>query len=428
MKNQNTNNLTGKLEVEIAGTKYVGTINLKNVLVSAVNLHPEKPSGAAVGQAANRKHPAPYTVYGVKIDRTNPNPEAAVTYTHAAAGFAPATATSAGSWSDKFPFNQIKPCLFKNGAVVDYLNPDNYAETETGAAADITSGNAGDVMVEFPKAYYRIMQDDDCTYVEITEAATSLADGFTDYAYSYKGSARDKFYIGAYKGYELNGSLRSLSGQTPTVKKTIGKFRAAAQSNGEGYEITPFNKLTLLQVLYLIRFKSLNSQAALGAGYVYGDGVQETGETNALGLYHGKPDTDSRVKCHGIEDLWGNILEWVDGLVTHENAIKIADGNFNDAARGYEPAAELKGSIYGFISGVRGDNKLGFLISECEGNSETYYGDYGSCWLASGGGVCVPFAGGYWGDGGGAGAFCLGLGSSPSGSYSGIGARLCFCA
>lgn len=59
-----------------------------------------------------------YIVYGVKIARTNNNPITAVTYTDDAVGFTPATAISDGSWADKFPFNQIRPCLLDRKSVV----------------------------------------------------------------------------------------------------------------------------------------------------------------------------------------------------------------------------------------------------------------------------------------------------------------------
>ena len=78
--------------------------------------------------------------------------------------------------------------------------------------------------------------------------------GFTDYPISYKGVVKDKFYIGAYKGVESSGKLRSVSGVTPTASLTRTQFRALAQANGAGYEIVPYNKLILLQLLYLIRF------------------------------------------------------------------------------------------------------------------------------------------------------------------------------
>ena len=37
-----------------------------------------------------------------------------------------------------------------------YLNPDDYTQKEEGGgAADITSGTDGDVMIEFPKIYWK---------------------------------------------------------------------------------------------------------------------------------------------------------------------------------------------------------------------------------------------------------------------------------
>ena len=88
------------------------------------------------------------------------------------------------SWSDKYPFNKIRPCLVKNGAVVGYLNPDNYAQFEDGTAADITSGAAGDVMVEIPIFYYKISHNDTHTFVQISSAPL---DGFTPPAVTARG-------------------------------------------------------------------------------------------------------------------------------------------------------------------------------------------------------------------------------------------------
>lgn len=366
-----------------------------------------------------------YIVYGVKIARTNSNPATAITYTDDAVGFAPATASSAGSWADKYPFNQIRPCLLKDGEVIGYLNPNNYAQYENGAAATIDSITGGDVMVEFPKCYYKFSQDDSFTYVQISNSPASMIDGFTDWAFSYKGSVKDKFYMGAYKAYFETDKLYSLSGKTPTVNKTIGAFRTAAHARGGGYEITPYNKLTLLQALYLIRFKSLNSQSALGQGYVSGSSPQATGATNANGLYYGSTSGTSQVKCHGLEDFWGNVSEWVDGLEQSNKKLYISDGNFNDTAADYTIAADLPSSISGYTNDVRGDSKLGFLITQGGGSSSTYFSDYGYCDVSSG--VFVAYFGGYYGDGSNTGAFYLSVYFTSSGASGYIGARLCFC-
>lgn len=359
-----------------------------------------------------------YIVYGVKIARTNSNPATAVTYTDDAMGFTPATASSAGSWADKYPFNQIRPCLLKDGEVIGYLNPNNYAQYENGATG-------GDVMVEFPKCYYKFSQDDSFTYVQISNSPASMIDGFTDWAFSYKGSVKDKFYMGAYKAYFETDKLYSLSEKMPTVNKTIGAFRTAAHARGGGYEITPYNKLILLQALYLIRFKSLDSQTALGRGYVSGSSAQTTGATNADGLYYGSTSGTTHVKCHGLEDFWGNVFEWVDGLEQSNKKLYISDGGFNDTAADYTIAADLPSSITGYITDIHADTKLGFLTAKGGGSSSMYYSDGGYCYAGSG--VYVAYFGGDYDNASYAGAFCLDVGDTPSSAGGSVGARLCFC-
>ena len=404
---ENKTKISGTIEIEIAGIKYSGAVELTEAPRATAN----KPQ---------------YKAWGVRIDRENSDPEEAVEYIGEAAGYMPADGTEPGSWADNPVFAKIKPCLLCNGKVVDYLDPNDYGRTADGEPIGKMRAYF-DTMVEFGKIFYRIRKDEHYTYVEITDDARSLTDGFTDYAFSYKGKVRDKFYIGAYKGHIVDGKLRSISGVLPESRKTIGTFRTAAQANGNGYEITPFNKLTLLQALYVVRYKSLDSRAALGKGYTEADSYAPTGNTDKDGLYFGNQDGERQVKCHGIEDLWGNIFEWVDGFVTTDK-IKIADGNFNDNGDGYEIAADLPNTVCGAITDIHGDNKLGFVPKEADDDlcaGEAYYCNYGSTW--SDGTINLPCFGGNRSDGADAGAFCFSCSYSASYAYAFIGARLCFC-
>lgn len=404
---KNKTKISGTIEIEIAGIKYSGAVELTEAPRATAN----KPQ---------------YKAWGVRIDRENSDPEEAVEYIGEAAGYIPADGTEPGSWADNPVFAKIKPCLLCNGKVVDYLDPNDYGRTADGEPIGKMRAYF-DTMVEFGKIFYRIRKDEHYTYVEITDDARSLADGFTDYAFSYKGEVKDKFYIGAYKGHIVDGKLRSISGVLPESRKTIGTFRTAAQANGNGYEITPFNKLTLLQALYVVRYKSLDSRAALGKGYTEADSYAPTGNTDKDGLYFGNQDGKRQVKCHGIEDLWGNIFEWVDGFVTTDK-IKIADGNFNDNGDGYEIAADLPNTVCGAITDIHGDNMLGFVPKEADDDlcaGEAYYCNYGSTW--SDGTINLPYFGGYRSYGADAGAFCFYCSSSASYAYAYIGARLCFC-
>ena len=367
-------------------------------------------------------------VYGVRIDTTDSNPETACEYTDNAVGMLAAHgnngAFNGGDWLTRYPFNSIRPCLFKNGAVVGYLNPDNFAQFENGTDADIESGDAGDVMIEIPKFYYKIGRNGN--YVEV-KIANALMAGFTDYAFSYKGESKDKFYIGAYLGYkDSNNKLRSLTGKTVTGNITIGAARTAAQANGAGYEQLSFNKLTALQVLYVVMFKNLNSQAALGQGYTSASNFRDTGATDEKGMTYGTntaASADDTVKFLGIEDFYGNLYQWVDGYVSGNNIVLVADGNFNDTGDGYESHARHGSVSYSYIKDVEGDNILAFTPKTGGASTTTYYADYGHI----GNSAFVPFFGGDCGDGAGAGAFQLVCGYSASGADPYVGARLTFC-
>lgn len=369
-------------------------------------------------------------VYGVRIDTTDSTPETACEYTDNAVGMLAARgnngAFNGGDWLTRYPFNSIKPCLFKNGAVVGYLNPDNFAQFTDGSAADISSGDAGDVMIEIPKFYYKISRNGN--YVEV-KIANALMAGFTDYAFSYKGEVKDKFYIGAYLGYkDGSGKLRSLTGKTVTGSMTIGASRTAAQANGAGYEQLAFNKLTALQVLYIVMFKNLNSQDALGQGYTSASAFRDTGATDARGMTYGttgNSTADDTVKFLGIEDFYGNLCQWVDGFMTGGGAVKVADGEFNDTAADYEQFMGTGASVsYSYIKDVIGNNKLGFAPKTGGGSTSTYYADYGYISPSS---AYLPFFGGDRYDGAVAGAFYFSCSYSASDGSSGIGARLCFC-
>lgn len=364
-------------------------------------------------------------VFSYTIDSTNSNPETAVSYTGDCAGFTPATMGDSfnwGSWADKWPFNEIKPCLVKNRAVVGYLNPNDYSKFEDGTPADIVSGDAGDCMVEFPKMYLGMSTDaQGLTTVTITNDET--VEGVYDDAFVYKGKSYSKFYVGAFKGYILNNKLRSLSGKSPTGNETIGNFRTAAQANGEGYEQTQWYQLMLRQALYILLFKNLNSQAALGAG-VTGGSKTNTGGLNLNGVNYGSTSASVQVKCLGIEDFWGNVYEYVDGLLTRGKVIYVANGNYNDNCDGYTAAKTIERGISGYISKAQGTRQLGFLPYQTSGSESTYYGN--SATIASGSGTAtfVPYIGGNSGAGSRAGAFLLSLDNSATYKWAYACARL----
>ena len=420
---------TGKALMELdAGSSY-------SVEITDVPSGYLKPAAVSVGPTGGTKYTAnqfmaqrTVVIYGVKIPIANSDP-ASVVYTDDASGFNPAVMSGGtfndNGWFSRWPFNLIKPCLLKNGLVVGYLNPDNLAQFENGTAADITSGSAGDVMIEIPKIFYKFSKDSSYYYIQIADEKEA---GYSDWAFSYKGVVKDKFYIGAYHGSNLSSKLRSLSGKSPLASMTLNNFRTYAQANGSGYEQFPLNKLILIQILYLIMFRHRNGQSVLGRGYVDGNSSAiNTGATNSKGRCWGETTGKYQMCFMNIEDFWGNVLDWIDGYyIDASGNRKVSDGYFSDSNFSHYTTISTNGStVNGHISKIECNEKLGFVITESSGSETTYFCDHGHAIVSSGG--RVPYFGGSWDNGSIAGPFQLLCYNSLSYSYSYVGGRLAFC-
>lgn len=319
--------------------------------------------------------------YGVKIDIANSDPETALTYTDDAVGFTGSymdftnDAFVWGSWEDKFPFNQIKPCYMENGVVTKYLNPNNYAEDVDGNPVDITSAGAGDVMIEIPKIYYYLHKDANYQYIQISNFAQ---EGFCCLAHTYKGVEKDKVYIGAYKSYR-NGGMRSISGKIPTGKTSLDNWRTYAHNKGFGYECFYWNLLVLLQSLFVIQFKNLNSVAVMGKGCTSTSEFFNTGSLNTKGMnYCASSSESSEVKWLGMEGFWGIKTTFIDGVYTNGTTLTIADATktnmeFSGTGVGYKTVVSSFPQNEGHLSRIQGTNETGFTSSSVDGTSTTYY-------------------------------------------------------
>lgn len=355
--------------------------------------------------------------YTIKIDLTNSNPSSCCSYEDDAVGM------TAGSddWDSMPIFKDIKPCVFKDGEVNYYLNPNDFTLKEDETAAVLT-GADGDVMIEFPKFAFKIETDtaNNILTVSITNNKNVVAN---DNTYKYYAFARDSigdldhFYYGAFKGsLDSDGKLRSVSGATPTNNKTLAAFEATAQLNGTNYHIVNYFQLVALQCLYLIKYKNLDGQTALGYGYVGGSAAQTTGATITKGMYYGSTSSQTdRVKFAGVEDFWGNIWERIDGFVTTSSwdiQTKVAGQTFT-----YDTG--VSSDIYGYTSKVSGTTESGFKSIGYSGSETTYWSDYGALYDA-----CILHFGGVWSGGLMAGPFRLNADVAASAAFSDVGVRL----
>jgi hypothetical protein len=380
-------------------------------------------------------------IYGVKIDTTNSNPETSVTYTDDAAGFVPMRGNDGnfdwGSWELPFKSLGIRPCVFKDGAVNYYLDPNDFTKKIDGSNADITSGLDGDVMIEIPKIYWKFSKNGTDRIIQISRVKR---EGFVCLAHTRGVNVVDNIYIGAYPGAVISNKLRSLSGKTPTGAKTHAAFRTDAQANGEGYEQFLFYQMQLLQILYVIFFKNLDGQTALGRGNVDASVLKKTGARNTSGMFYGSTDGTMQIKFCGIEDFWGNIRNWVDGLWSTANTVParklwIATDEFNTVP--YQQGSEMRldadpkpdnyieygtgfaVDVNGYIKDIHGTNETGFVVVNSTGSETTYYCDHAS--IKAG---CVGCSGGNNISGAIAGFCHLNLGFAALQAHETVGGRL----
>ena len=361
-----------------------------------------------------------------KIDLSNSNPATCVSYADDAVDMA----AGSDAWDEFFGHY---PCLFKDGKEVGKLNRNDFTKFADGRAADITSGSAGDVMIAFPRRGVRISTSGDIVTVSMTEAQDDP--NFKYYAHTKGADRRDIFYLGAYKGYKdrLN-KLRSISGKKPQNILPLAEARTIAQANGTGYEQSAFYQLIFRQVMYILKYKNLNSQAVIGAGYTYTrhDGSTSTGGSEAYGMDSElirKSDSSyieddlKHVKLFGIEDFWGNINEWIDGLTSNSKGCLTSTGPYNDNGKSYRDNGPFKSdtSSYSKMSKPAGTSELGFIAKETKGSDTTYFAD-----RANFDSFRAPRFGGSAREGKGAGAFCLIMDCSATDKYDYSGARLMY--
>ena len=376
-----------------------------------------------------------YKIYGVDIDFSMTNPATMCTYTDDAVGM------TAGSsdWLSTQVFVLLKNCILKNGAVLGYLKKGNLAQYEDGSTADITTiGN--DVMLEIGgKIGYMIEWDASNTsklHVKVTDNPNDSAFHYDAFSLDSYNDC-DKIYIGVFKGFNSGSKIYSSSGRAVTVSQTIDTFRTWCRARGTGYQQRSYASVKLMQCLYLIMYKNLNSQAMVGYGYVasrHQSGVS-TGGTNAYGfnseiIKASNPsymtDQDHQVKCLGIEDFWGNYREFVDGLCTDGSRNVLTckcSKDFDTDGTGYDNNGNggVLANISNYMSKPQGGSKAGFTAHTVAGSDSTYFCDYAHLYAS-----CLAVFGGDWGSASGAGAFMLDVGDAFSSPHASVACRLMY--
>lgn len=369
-------------------------------------------------------------LYSIVIDNGADGTPKSYEYLNDCAGFTPASGSNLNSWAGSKLLDCFKPCLISPTSKTPYkfLQKNNMTlfEDGTSAATDIASGNY-DVMIQVGKLYGKVSEPS-TNKLQIDVSSVPIDGGF---CFTEVGGVEyDYVYRGAYKATGSSSAMTSVSGKSPYVNMTRAVARTAAKNRvGSAYGQSFQNSLRLMnvwQMMYLLLYASRDSQTALGAGFTGGSAAQTTGRLNTKPFCYGGSDG---VKFLGCEDFYGNVFEWVDGLVVTQAAsnttynVSNTPNNFADTAMtggtSFSVGSKLASNY--IVSMLANGNY--FLPKSTSGSSSTYYCDYS--YYSTTAATYVTSFGGGWNGGAYAGAFSWGLDTSASSAGSRIGSRLC---
>lgn len=318
----------------------------------------------------------------------------------------PAVGTGTGSspFDSYAPWNGMKECnLNTAGTVTAWKGQSRFSR----------SGYF--VMVFIPEFYVAQKRSGTKQYFYV-------ADGPASGMKKHPGSGK---FIGR---YVMNNNCGSTTGGDPLVNKTRADARLSAKTGGdkEGskWHLYDFATYCAIVWLYLVEFADWNCQNKIGKGLVNVDSAYEIGYTNDMTYHTGRrsgTDGKTYVQYRWIENLWGNVFQFIDGFNANGKTAyyctepsKYAD----DTATGYTKIGTLPAS--GWIKDLTVTDD-GLLIPKTNGGSETtYIPDY----VGSSSGWRVLCVGGCWDGVTLAGLLCFYADGTSSNSSTSISARL----
>lgn len=284
----------------------------------------------------------------------------------------------------------------------------------------------GNVFIKIPKFYSRITKNSNGTYKH--QLSGYRYEGFTTLFVDGQGNEIDYVLVGKYEASGTKSKAESKSGKTCLVNITLPEMRTACKANGEGYQQYDFLIDAIIKELWLIEMATTNSQAIM-YGYMNGNSAAvQTGRTDKVKTASGSDvsNTDGKHACkyRGIENPWGNIYKWCDGITFDGSSVYVCfDPTRYVSENTAAPYIYMgESEVDGAISKIEYFDKFPLLGYPTEGNGETntHYCDY--CWC----GGTVLRVGGAWNNGDGGGLW-YSDGHSGADSYdSSIGGRLCY--
>lgn len=311
-----------------------------------------------------------YDHFAMEIDATiNSNPSVengGIKYYGGCEGF------SQQDWVDWLGY---KPCILRGqGAIENYLDPNDYSKDINGNTVDITSatndsGSPRNVMVRFKRIGLQTHKIKDGKF------AIRCTNDPCDHRYLYSSFMNGKrnfevMFIGAYNGSVSDGKLHSISNADITsTGQSLDSYRTLAQANGMYYNILDVKKLAFLKYLYILQNSTINGVLMSW----FDTASSKTGFCNTVGL--NKIDTSTRLgKFLGIET--NGFSEAIDGVFADADyRLKISDNDlYNNYGTGYIDCGKLYNIGTGYIgNNVSFDVECGIIANTDSGTSTTLF-------------------------------------------------------
>lgn len=268
-----------------------------------------------------------------------------------------------------------------------------------------------DVMVRIPKFYYKRARNGNTESIQIADGPRS---GFSIHPLFYRaGKEYECAYVGAYK---TSTYTRSVKYGAPDHSARVGWYRDKAALKGAGWGILDHAAFSAIQMLMLVECATNDVQMVIGEGYT--DKWNETplvaGTCDSVPNLFGHPSGDEGtvdVVWRGIEGLWGNVCEYVDGLLVYDGVYYVCEDPAKYAGQltsdykdvGYVGTTTWTSAFIKYTGLSNAYPHIMLPTNADGGSSSTYYCDRCS---ASNGLMVVSHGGMMW-DGVGAGLFTI---------------------
>ncbi len=238
------------------------------------------------------------------------------------------------------------------------------------------------------------------------------------------GSIAPYVFLNKYNFSDDGATLTSKSGVEARVNISLNQARTIARAKGMGYQMMDWKAIDYLQTLFRIKYATINSQSIF-RGRVDTTTKGLTGATDHIPGSDGINNITNQFKFLGIEDIYGNIHELIDGVLFTASKTYIAynpaDYHSNapdDKYIEFGPWPQTEGYVTKLHFNAL---HKGFEFPETlGGSSSTWYADY--FWVNTEG-VKTPIFGGSWVDASDAGLWRWYSGWNGTNASSGVGGR-----